>query len=157
VVVPLTAGGAGRVAAALRRWLPSGTADTDQLLRGVTDLSSPERRRAFLATVRTVIDRSGQMVSAEPLLYLAAGIPTLLLWGARDRIIPAEHGQLAHASLPSSRLVVLPHAGHFPHLDDPAQVAAAVAAFLASTDPASADPDAWRARLLAGPPAAGRG
>jgi len=43
----------------------------------------------------------------------------MLIWGARDPIIPLERGRRAHKLMPHSRLEVFPGAGHFPFNDDP--------------------------------------
>ena len=76
-------------------------------------------RRAFIHTARSIIDSSGQRVSAHDRLYLAAGMPTLLLWGDRDPMIPAAHGIAAHEAIPHSRLELFPGAGHYPFDEDP--------------------------------------
>ena len=62
-------------------------------------------------------------------------MPTLLVWGKRDAIIPFEHGLLAHAAMPGSRLIAFDDAGHFPHHSDPARFNAVLREFLASTEP----------------------
>src|SRR5579863_415042 len=41
-------------------------------------------------------------------------VPTLLLWGAKDGLVPPKFGEAYHALIPGSRLVVLPEAGHAP-------------------------------------------
>jgi pimeloyl-ACP methyl ester carboxylesterase len=41
--------------------------------------------------MRAVIDAGGQSVSAVDRLYLAAHMPTLIVWGDQDRIIPLSH------------------------------------------------------------------
>ena len=41
-------------------------------------------------------------------------VPTLLLWGEKDGLVPPEFGQAYRALIPSARLVVLPEAGHAP-------------------------------------------
>jgi alpha-beta hydrolase superfamily lysophospholipase len=71
-------------------------------------------------------------------------MPTLIAWGARDHTIPIEHGRAAHAAVPQSRFVTIPDAAHFPHLDNPESVAAALAEFIDSTEPAHYDEAAWR-------------
>lgn len=48
--------------------------------------------------------------------------PTLIVHGARDRIIPVHASQILHQQIPGSDLVVLPQSGHCPQLDDPAAV-----------------------------------
>ncbi|HSK54601.1 MAG TPA: alpha/beta fold hydrolase [Jiangellales bacterium] len=94
-------------------------ADVTEGWRGFVSLADAETRRAFLATSRSVIDPGGQTVTAVPRLSLVAQLPTLLVWGARDRLIPLRHGILAAQSIPGSRVEVFESAGHYPHLDDP--------------------------------------
>lgn len=52
--------------------------------------------------------------------------PMVVMHGARDRLIPVSAARRLHAAVPHSSLVVLPHAGHCPQLDDPRAVARAV-------------------------------
>jgi len=54
---------------------------------------------------------------------------TLLVWGARDRLVPASAGRLWQALLPDSRLVVLPNAAHVPMLEAPDALRDAILAF----------------------------
>jgi pimeloyl-ACP methyl ester carboxylesterase len=49
--------------------------------------------------------------------------PTLIVHGARDRLIPVAAARLMHAQIPHSRLLILPRAGHCPQLDVPATIA----------------------------------
>jgi pimeloyl-ACP methyl ester carboxylesterase len=97
--------------------------------------------------VRAVIDPQGQRVSARDRLYLADGVPTLLVWGDCDRIIPVDHGRAAAELIHNSRLEIFPGAGHFPHRDDPLRFVEVLRDFLASTEPAWID-DATARRLL---------
>ena len=62
------------------------------LARGFASLDNAGSRQAFLHTVRAVIEPGGQRVSASDRLALAARLPTLIVWGERDSIIPAAHG-----------------------------------------------------------------
>ncbi len=125
--------------------------DVAEFARGYASLADREAREAFVHTLRSVIDPSGQRVSARDRLYLAAEVPTLIAWGERDRIIPVRHGHAAHEQMPGSRLEVFPDAGHFPHHDDPHRFVKAIEYFMDSTEPARLDPDQLRERLLAGP------
>ena len=74
--------------------------DLAEMTRGYASLSDAEARRAFLHTVRAVIDLAGQRVSATDRLYLAQMIPTLIVWGRRDPLIPVEHATVAHRGIP---------------------------------------------------------
>ena len=66
-------------------------------------------------------------------------MPTLIIWGARDPMIPVAHGRAAHELMPHSRLVVFDDAGHFPFRDEPAAFVAAVNEFIAGSEPAHVD------------------
>ena len=59
----------------------------------------------------------------------AVRAPTLLVWGAHDRLVPPSAGRLWEALLPRGRLVVLPDAGHVPMLESPEALRAAILAF----------------------------
>ena len=74
-------------------------------------------------------------VSAVNKLHLSSGLPTLLIWGDQDRIIPVAHGYAAHDALPDSRLEVLPGVGHFPHVESPTAVVDILDDFIATTGP----------------------
>ena len=65
-------------------------------------LADAEARTAFVHTLRSVVDQSGQRVSANDRLYLAAHAPTLVVWGAKDAIIPVQQAYDAHAALPGA-------------------------------------------------------
>jgi pimeloyl-ACP methyl ester carboxylesterase len=99
-------------------------------------LAESENRQAFVRTVRAVIDPGGQTVSAMDRLYLAASMPTLIMWGDRDDIIPVSHAHAAHEAIPGSRLVIIEGAGHFPQMEEPEQFVDALVDFIGSTEPA---------------------
>ena len=124
--------------------------DLEEVWRGFVSLSDADARQAFIQTVRTVIDFRGQRVSATNRLYLAAEMPTLIIWGERDPLIPVAHAYSAHESIAGSQLEVFPNAGHFPHRDDPRRFAHALIDFMQSTDPARVDEQTWRERLRSG-------
>jgi pimeloyl-ACP methyl ester carboxylesterase len=72
--------------------------------------------RAFIATLR-------QWRPDE-----VAGLPgtieheTLILWGARDHLLPVREADSLRSAIHRSRLEVLPSCGHFPHEEDPVLV-----------------------------------
>jgi len=63
-------------------------------------------------------------------------MPTLIVWGARDRIIPVQHAEAAHADIKGSRLEVFDDAGHFPYLDSPFRFVSVLTDFIRTTKPA---------------------
>ena len=99
---------------------------------------SPTARRTFLRTLRAVADHRGQCADATDRLYLIARVPTLLVWGRRDHVIPLAHAERAHMAMPGSRLEVFPDAGHCPHLDDPDRFAAVLGEFVGAGQATSA-------------------
>jgi pimeloyl-ACP methyl ester carboxylesterase len=155
VVLPLLRLPAARVGvrAALRvaeRMQTDIGCDAPDFVRVFDALPNAEARRAFVRTLRAVVDSRGQVVTMLDRCYLAVGIPTMLVWGARDVVIPFEHARMAHEAMPGSRLETMPDAGHFPHHSDPEHFLAIVREFLATTSPASYDVSTWRALLRQG-------
>jgi pimeloyl-ACP methyl ester carboxylesterase len=111
--------------------------------RALGPLQEDGSRRAFLETLRSVIDVHGQRVSARDRLYLLGEMPTLIAWGERDRTIPIAHGVEAQQSIPNCRFETLPRAAHFPNLEDPEGLAAILGDWLATTAPAHIDDSEW--------------
>ncbi len=122
--------------------------DLTEMARGYQSLSNAEARSAFINTLRSVIDPTGQRINASDRLYLASKMPSMLIWGRRDRIIPVEHAQPAHEAMPGSRLELFDEAGHFPHLDDPLRFARTLEEFFDNTEPARLDTGMMRDLVL---------
>ena len=101
-----------------------------------------------------MIDPGGQSVSATDRLYLAAQLPTLIVWGEQDTIIPVRHAHAAHEAIPGSRLEVIPAAGHFPHVETPGAFLAVVLDFIDTTEPAHFGADDLQQLLRARAPVA---
>ena len=122
------------------------------IARALGPLRQAGARRAFLQTLRSVIDFRGQHVSARDRLYLLDGFPTLIVWGERDHTIPLAHGRRAHEAIPGSRFETLPRAAHFPHIEDPEGLADALLEFLRTTEPGRIDDGDWGEVIQARPP-----
>jgi pimeloyl-ACP methyl ester carboxylesterase len=56
-------------------------------------------------------------------------IPTLLVWGAEDRVVTPAYGEGWRAAIPGARLEVIPQAGHYPHWEQPTRAAERIDAF----------------------------
>ena len=131
VLLPLIASGwvRGRAEAAGRILSSTGwraSSDTTEIWRGFTSLADADTRRAFLATTRG----GGQTVTAHDHLPMAIQVPTLVVWGTKDRMIPAWHATTAHEVIADSRVVLFEGAGHFPHLDQPERFAQLLSDFM---------------------------
>ncbi len=86
-------------------------------------LTVPGTRRAALAAIRS---NPRRYVGLEDRLR----VPTLILWGREDHLIPVREGERLAKRIAGSRLVVLPDAGHLTQREQPAAFARAVAEFL---------------------------
>ena len=135
---------ASRVATWLRRVGVRAGPAGEEVWRSYASLADADSRRAFFRTLRAVIDLNGQTVGASNRLYLAAHIPTLIVWGARDPLIPVRHAITAHEAIPGSRLEVFEGVGHYPHCEAPARFVEVLLDFIASTEPAETSDRSWR-------------
>ncbi len=124
--------------------------DAPDLLRVVDALPDATARAAFTRTLRSVVDWRGQVVTMLDRCYLTLGMPTLLIWGDRDAVVPIAHAYRAHAAMPGSRLEIFADAGHFPFHSDPDRFVRLLEHFLATTAPATWSGEQWR-RLLRRP------
>lgn len=123
----------------LRMMASVGEADTilrhpDLLEALVAGARDPAATQANLAELRALISprgiRSSMRISREDLRRLA--VPTLMIWGDLDPVVPLAQARLAAAEIPDARLEVLP-AGHVPQLGHPERVSALLAEFAQTT------------------------
>ena len=114
-----------------------------------TRLTDARAQRAFVHTIRSVIDVAGQRVSARDRLYLAQEVPTLIVWGDRDAVIPVEHAHIAHELMPDSRLELVEDAGHFLPFEQPEMLEGLLRDFLSTTEPATVTAERWSQVLAA--------
>ena len=151
--IAATAGPGRTVGSVLARGLAAvglrPSADVAEVARGYASLADPDRRAAFLATLRAVVGTGGQRVHAGDRLYLAEDVPVLIIWGEHDPMIPAHHGEHAHRAISGSRLEIFDGVGHLPQLEAPARFVAVLERFLEETEPAQWDTELWRTRLVA--------
>jgi pimeloyl-ACP methyl ester carboxylesterase len=140
-----------RVGANLLRILDTALGrDAEEMLAVFDALPDTEARRTILRTLRSGVDWRGQVITMLDRAYLAEGVPTLIIWGRRDAIIPLGHARLAHLAFPGSELEIFDEAGHFPHHSDPARFVGVVREFVRGTEPAEYAPGDWRDRLAGG-------
>lgn len=123
--------------------------NTVEMWNAYASLTDPATRRAFVRTMRAVIDPGGQSVSGKDRLYLTAAVPTMIVWGDHDPIIPVSHGYAAHEAMPGTRLEIIEGAGHFVHVERAEEFGSLLADFLATTEPAAVDSAAFRRAVSA--------
>jgi pimeloyl-ACP methyl ester carboxylesterase len=86
---------------------------------------SPGYLEAHLTVLRALVDPGGQRgVLVDQLRLLK--IPTLVVWGARDRVFPQSQAKQAVAQLPEGSLTLVPECGHMPHVECPDHFLAAL-------------------------------
>lgn len=141
--------GVSRVLARLGLLDANDVEEVGEVWKGLRD---PATRAAFLRTLRAVVDVRGQAVTCQDRLYLTAAIPTLLVWGQRDPVLPVAHARVAAKQLPGARLEVVPRAGHLPHRCCPAGFTDTLLAFVSNTVPARHDASVWRDLLTGAEP-----
>lgn len=102
----------------------------DSLVAGARD---PVAIAANLAELRALMSFSGwrtpMRITQQELRRLA--VPTLMIWGDHDPVVPVEHARAAASQIPDARLEVLP-GGHVPQLGNPDLVAELLEAFACS-------------------------
>jgi pimeloyl-ACP methyl ester carboxylesterase len=90
---------------------------------------SPGYLEAHLAVLRALVSPAGQReVLLERLPHLE--VPTLVMWGERDRVFPESQGRRAAARLRVGALETIPDSGHLPHVERPDAFVAALGRFL---------------------------
>jgi pimeloyl-ACP methyl ester carboxylesterase len=113
--------------------------DLAEMAKGYGSLADAGARQAFIHTLRAVLDIGGQRVNAVDRLYLAELLPSLVIWGSRDPLIPVQHAEVAHRGLPGSQLEIFEGSGHFPQLHDPVRFAHTLIDFIDATEPTQTD------------------
>lgn len=100
---------------------------TPELVQRYYELTrAPGNRQALVQRFQQ--SKGGEFAAQIPLVK----VPTLILWGDRDQLIPVETAEQFHKDIAGSRVVVLPGLGHVPHEEDPATSLVPVRAFLES-------------------------
>ncbi len=99
---------------------------TPAMIDRAVELTQREGNRA------AIVARFMQRRFGTPPRYADVKVPTLILWGGRDRLIPREAADALHGAIAGSTLVVFDGLGHAPEEEDPQATVDAVKTFLAS-------------------------
>jgi pimeloyl-ACP methyl ester carboxylesterase len=108
---------------------------TDEVVKKAFIINTlPGAKRALLTTARAGIDIRGQRAKLTRQTLEGAAkiaVPTLIIWGRQDRIIPVAHAQIAVKTIPGSRLQIFDSCGHMPMWEKPDEFNKLVMDFLA--------------------------
>ncbi len=100
---------------------------TDEMVEIYYDMTNREGNREALT------ERMESFTRPSPLEKISSiKIPTLILWGADDRLIPVENARRFHQDLPCSKLTIFPSSGHMPMEEIPLKSAEVAAEFIGS-------------------------
>ncbi len=106
-----------------------GTVDAEQVEAYAAPLRAAGAVRAMLAAAREIVpDDLDELTPRLPLI----SVPTLLVWGRRDRVVPLAVGERLARELPRAELHVM-DCGHIPHEEEPAASLTHLRAFLDRT------------------------
>jgi len=127
-----------------------GTADVSGALSVLSGKHDARERDAFLHVLRAVVDWRGQVVTMTDRAYLALHMPTCVMWGEQDTVVPVGQAEIARRTIPGVRIDIVPGAGHFPHEEFPDRFAAVLTDFVRNTPAAAYDATRWRSLLRTG-------
>jgi pimeloyl-ACP methyl ester carboxylesterase/quercetin dioxygenase-like cupin family protein len=96
----------------------------------------PERAAALAANRSALLTYAGARMSDPTLLSRLpqVSIPTLVVWGAADRMVPPEHGRAYADAIPGGQLRLIAKAGHLPQLETPDELLAVITEFAAQRE-----------------------
>jgi pimeloyl-ACP methyl ester carboxylesterase len=110
------------------------------VLGALPAISLPPQYSRYYARrrVREALIKTARLISAETLARYVRrlktiDVPTLVIWGRRDPVVPLKHGKRLARDLPNSRLIVIDRCGHTPHKECPVEVIAALREFAQRT------------------------
>ena len=126
---------------ALRILTPSEAADTvlknayyddrlitkEQVAAYAEPIGARGGRRALLKTAQGAIPKGINTITAQ---YPTINLPTLIVWGEDDEVIPLEIGQMLHSAIKTSDLQLINDCGHVPQEEKPAETICLMRKFL---------------------------
>jgi len=127
--------GPPRIGAHMAMWLSyrnREAATADAIEQYANAFSSPGGRQAMLATARQMIPADMAAFTAG---YDGISVPTLIIWGRQDPIVPLNVGLRLAQTIPGSRLEVIDDCGHCPQEERPEETVRLMREFLQSLLP----------------------
>jgi len=99
----------------------------DQVTAYAAPLQSAGATHALIRTAKSIIPADIQQISER---YKDIRVPTLILWGRQDKLVPLQIGERLNKEIVSSELVVINNCGHMPHEERPEEAINAISGFL---------------------------
>lgn len=102
----------------------------DAYLSGLREMHAADGfPQAYVATVRSLAQPESYQAASLMARLATSGLPVLLIWGARDRLLPVARARAAHEGLPRAQLAVIEDAGHSPQAERPDEFNRALESF----------------------------
>ena len=89
-------------------------------------INLPNAKYAFKSTLENSVNTQIKLDK----LKLMDSVPTLIIWGVEDRVIPLRHSELFKKSISNSHIEIIWDAGHAPFTEKPEQVSELIHNFL---------------------------
>ena len=89
-------------------------------------INLPNAKYAFRSTLQ---NSTNTQIKLDK-LKLMDSIPTLIIWGVEDKVIPLQHSELFKKSISNSHVEIIQDAGHAPFTEKPEQVSELIRNFL---------------------------
>src|SRR5215211_2279163 len=102
----------------------------DALVQGfIYRINDPNSKHAFESSLR---NSANTQIGIKNLNKIGEkGIPTLIVWGMHDRVIPTQHSQIFKEAIKDSCVIIIPNTGHAPFTEKPALVCEHLHKFIA--------------------------
>lgn len=91
-------------------------------------MNLPNAKYAFKSTLQ---NSTNTQLNLKNLSSLLSEVPTLIIWGTEDNVIPLEHSKLFREYIKNSKVKIIPDSGHAPFAEKPTQVLEILNDFLA--------------------------
>ena len=88
----------------------------DRIKRYSIFFNKPGAYHSFVASAKQILPSDPEIISSR---IRSINIPTLIIWGIQDPIIPVEQAYRFNNDIPNSTLELIPGCGHIPHEEKP--------------------------------------
>lgn len=99
----------------------------EQIAEYARPIGLPGGRHALLQTGKQAIPKNIDDVTSK---YPTISVPTLILWGLDDEVLPIKIGKMLHEAIPRSRLEIINNCGHVPQEECPEETICYISEFL---------------------------
>jgi pimeloyl-ACP methyl ester carboxylesterase len=109
--------------------------ESELAMTTIPDVPTPQQLDGILRARQTAARIGWNPFMYDPKLrgrLYRIGVPTLIVWGDDDRVVPLEHAKAYQAGIAKARLVMMEKSGHAPVLENPVRTARVISEFLKS-------------------------